>query len=127
MDLHVTNLPFKLKEGELRALFEQYGSVESVKIVVDHKLRQSKGYGFVTMPDEGEAKAAITALNEFEIQERLIKVSESSKKSDSKNELSKIPFWKLKKKPGQKLVSFDGDREPVQRKKRRGHGRGTTY
>lgn len=52
------------------------------------------------MPDKGEAKAAIIAQIEFEIQERLIKRSKLSKKPDSKYELSTIQFRKLKKKPG---------------------------
>jgi RNA recognition motif-containing protein len=52
MDIYISNLPFKLKETQLRELFEQYGQVTSVKIIVDNITRQNKGFGFVAMPDE---------------------------------------------------------------------------
>jgi RNA recognition motif-containing protein len=127
MDIHVTNLPFKLREDELKELFEVYGTVESAHVVLDHKLRQSKGYGFVKMPDDEQAAKAIKALDGFAILEREIKVSKSRTKAEAEKSEKKFPFWKQKKAGTQKLVTFDDEPERKERKKRRGQGRGTTY
>ena len=75
MDLHVSNLPFKLKENQLKELFEAYGEVTAVKIVIDHKTRLSKGYGFVTFAKLADAEKALAAT--IEVQERTLKVAES--------------------------------------------------
>jgi heterogeneous nuclear ribonucleoprotein G len=80
MDIYVTNLPFKLKDAELQQLFEQYGQVASVRIVIDKITRQSKGFGFVQMLNEQEGITAIKALNGFEIKERKLTVSISESK-----------------------------------------------
>lgn len=126
MDIHVSNLPFKLTEQELSSLFEPYGKVEAVNIILDHKLRQSKGYGFVKMYKDSEAKEAIKALNGFVIEDRPLKVSESVKEEEKKKPA--LPYWKRTPKKGQKIVTFDDESQaPKERKKRRGHGRGTTY
>ncbi|MGR3810679.1 RNA recognition motif domain-containing protein [Jiulongibacter sp. NS-SX5] len=128
MDLHVSNLPFKLTEAELQEIFEEIGPVESVQIILNHKLRQSKGYGFVKMVNEQDGLTAIDELNGFEVQDRALKVSKSMAKTDEKTQEKKVPFWKSKKKPKQKLVTFgDEPATPQKRKKRRGQGRGTKY
>ena len=51
MDIYVGGLPFKMTEKELRSMFENYGEVESAKIIIDKITRQNKGFGFVTMPN----------------------------------------------------------------------------
>lgn len=79
MDIFAGSLPFKLKEDELKQLFEQYGEVSSAKIIIDKITRQNKGYGFVEMPNEAEAKNAIEALNGSEIMGRQIVVNQSEK------------------------------------------------
>lgn len=130
MDIHVSNLPFKLKEEELTALFETYGKVESTSIVIDHKTRQNKGFGFVKMANEEDAKKAITDLNGHEIQERKLKVTVSLKKEVEKDDPRSLPYWKRKPKKQASIVSFDGQHKKPKsgtHKKRRGHGRGTTY
>ena len=63
MKLLVRNLARSTTEVELRALFESYGAVQSCNLVIDAVTGQSKGFGFVTMPKPGEAKAAIKNLN----------------------------------------------------------------
>lgn len=63
MKLLIRNLPRTTTEGELRALFEAYGRVQSCSLVVDKETGQSKGFGFVEMPKPGEAKAAMKNLN----------------------------------------------------------------
>lgn len=80
MDIFVGSLSFKLKESELREAFEKYGKVSSAKIIIDKITRQSKGFGFVEMPDETEARAAINALNGADMYGRPLVVNESQKR-----------------------------------------------
>lgn len=80
MDIFVGSIPFKLKEKDLLALFEPFGEIESVTIVISKTTRQNKGFGFVNMPNEIEANNAIAALNGLEIMGRKIAVSISEKK-----------------------------------------------
>jgi len=80
MDIYVGSLPFKIKEKNLQELFEPFGTVTSVKIVIDHISRQNKGFGFVTMPDDKEAAQAIESLNGTEVMGREIIVSISGEK-----------------------------------------------
>lgn len=80
MDIFVGSLSFKLKESELREAFEKYGKVSSAKIIIDKITRQSKGFGFVEMPDEVEARAAINALNGADMYGRPLVVNESQKR-----------------------------------------------
>lgn len=79
MDIYVGSLPFKLKEGELSEIFEKFGEVASAKIIIDKITRQSKGFGFVEMPDDNQAKEAISNLNGFEVMGRALVVNESQK------------------------------------------------
>ena len=72
MDIFVSGIPFKFKEKDLIATFEPYGVVESAKIILDKISRQNKGFGFVKMNNDDEAKAAIKALNGSELQGRKI-------------------------------------------------------
>ncbi len=66
-----------MNEAELKELFEEYGEVASAKIIFDKYSGKSKGFGFVEMPNEAEAKKAIEELNGSEIQGRKIIVNES--------------------------------------------------
>ena len=83
MDIYVGGLPFKMTEKELRSMFENYGEVESAKIIIDKITRQNKGFGFVTMPNNTEASLAIKSLNNFKIGERTISVTKSEPKAES--------------------------------------------
>ena len=80
MDIFVGSLSFKLKESELREAFEKFGEVSSAKIIIDKITRQSKGFGFVEMPDDEQAKLAISELNGVEMYGRPLVVNESQKK-----------------------------------------------
>ena len=77
MNLYVGSLNFNMTEAELKELFEEYGEVTSAKIIFDKYSGKSKGFGFVEMPNEAEAKKAIEELNGAEIQGRKIIVNES--------------------------------------------------
>ncbi|MEN9742303.1 MAG: hypothetical protein RLZZ65_108 [Bacteroidota bacterium] len=77
MNMYVSNLSFRLGEQELGELFSQYGEVSSVKIIKDRETNRSRGFGFVEMPNQDEAKAAMEALANYELGGRNINVSEA--------------------------------------------------
>ena len=75
VQIYAGNLPYKIKEDELKRLFEAHGEVSSVKIITDRETGRSKGFGFVEMPNEGEANSAISQLNNAEVMGRNIQVN----------------------------------------------------
>ena len=79
MDIYVGNLSYQTDDQALGELFGQYGKVTSSRIT-DKFSGQSKGFGFVEMPDASEANKAISALNEQEFQGRNLRVNESQPK-----------------------------------------------
>ena len=89
MNIYVGNLNWNLTNEELEQLFTPYGEVASAKIVTD-KFRndRSKGFGFVEMPDDDAARAAIAALNETEVGDRKIIVNESTPKPEGERRSS---------------------------------------
>jgi RNA recognition motif-containing protein len=82
MDIYVGNLNYKVNEDVLREIFEEYGEVTAVKIVMDNVTHKSKGFGFVTMADESNAKQAVEELNEGELMGRKIIVNQARPKTD---------------------------------------------
>lgn len=82
MNIFVGSLPFSLEESELREFFEEYGEVSSVKIISDKFSGRSKGFGFVEMSDDEQAKKAIEELNGAEVDGRTIVVNKSEEKKD---------------------------------------------
>ncbi|NKF52487.1 RNA-binding protein [Shewanella sp. WXL01] len=76
MTLYVGNLPYRVHEGEVKTLFGEYGPVNSVRLVRDRKTGRRKGFGFVEMSEAG-AKKAMTKLNDYNFQERTLKVREA--------------------------------------------------
>jgi RNA recognition motif-containing protein len=83
MNIFVAKLNFKTTSEELLALFEQFGEVTSAKVIMDKLTNRSKGFGFVEMPDETQAYAAINELNESEVDGRTIVVKKARPKEDS--------------------------------------------
>jgi RNA recognition motif-containing protein len=81
MNLFVAKLNFKTRKEELEAAFSKFGQVTSVKIVRDKETGKSKGFGFVEMPNESEAQAAMAALNEKELDGRVIVVKPANPKT----------------------------------------------
>ena len=77
MNIFVANLNFRVKTDQLQDLFEQYGEVDSVKIVTDRDSGRSKGFGFVEMTDETAARKAISELDNQELEGRNIVVKEA--------------------------------------------------
>jgi RNA recognition motif-containing protein len=83
MNIYVGNLNFKVNEDDLRQIFEEYGELSSVKIVSDKYSGRSKGFAFVVMENEEEAKSAIEELNGKEFSDRQIVVNEAKPKKES--------------------------------------------
>ena len=85
MNIFVGKLDFSTQEPSLQAAFEQFGEVSSASIIIDHFTGKSRGFGFVEMPNEEEAKAAIAALNEtdFEGQTLIVKEADDRKKGST--------------------------------------------
>jgi len=82
MNIFVGSLPFSLEEAELSHYFKEYGEVTSVKIITDKFTGRSKGFGFVEMPDDEEAKRAIEELNGKEIKGRAVVVNKAEERKD---------------------------------------------
>jgi RNA recognition motif-containing protein len=85
MNIYVGSLNFKMQESELKELFEEYGEVSSAKIIFDKYSGRSKGFGFVEMPNDAEAKKAIQELNGAQVGGRNIIVNESIERPERKN------------------------------------------
>ena len=77
MNIYVGNLSYNTTETGLKEAFEKYGQVDSVKIIVDRYTGRSKGFAFVEMPSDEEAKAAIAEMDGKELDGRTIKVDEA--------------------------------------------------
>ncbi len=80
MDIYVGNLAYATDDDGLRAAFAAYGEVSSARVVRDRMTHRSKGFGFVEMPNADEANAAISALNDSELDGRTIRANESQPK-----------------------------------------------
>ncbi|MDR1523669.1 MAG: RNA-binding protein [Tannerella sp.] len=77
MNIYVGNLSYRIREDELKSVMEQYGAVDSVKVIKDRETGRSKGFAFVEMQDDNDAKRAIEELNEKELQGRQLVVKEA--------------------------------------------------
>ena len=74
-NIYVGNLPYNYNDAELAAAFETYGTVEQAKVITERDTGRSRGFGFVEMPNDDEAQAAIAALNGTEIGGRRLTVN----------------------------------------------------
>jgi RNA recognition motif-containing protein len=83
MNIYVGNLSFNIKEDSLNEIFTEFGKVNSVKIITDKYTGQSKGFAFVVMDNESDAKQAIENLNGKELESRQIVVNEARPKRES--------------------------------------------
>ena len=82
MKLYVGNMSFEVSESELRKAFEAHGQVDSVTIIMDRDTGRPKGFGFVEMSNEAEAKKAIEALNGKDFMGRTLNVNEARPRAD---------------------------------------------
>jgi cold-inducible RNA-binding protein len=81
-NIFVGNLSFSTTEDSIRALFEQYGTVERVNLITDRDTGQARGFGFVEMSVNADADRAIAALNGKELDGRALNVNEARPKPD---------------------------------------------
>ena len=77
VEIYVGNLSYDMTEDQLRKEFEAYGKVGLARLITNRYNGKSKGFGFVQMPDRGEAEKAIAALNEKEVMGRKMKCNEA--------------------------------------------------
>ena len=77
MNMYIGNLSYRVKEADLRQVMEEYGTVDSVKLIIDRETRKSKGFAFVEMPNDDEAKNVISELNGAEYEGRQMVVKEA--------------------------------------------------
>ncbi len=82
MKLYVGNLPYSVTEDDLKETFSEFGDLGEVTVITDKFSGQSKGFGFVEMPNNSEADSAIKALNETDYKGRNIKVNEARPRGD---------------------------------------------
>lgn len=83
MNIYVGNLDFKAEESDLESLFAEFGTVESAKIIIDKYSGRSKGFGFVIMDNDDEAKKAIEELNGKSYKNRDMVVNEARPRRES--------------------------------------------
>jgi RNA recognition motif-containing protein len=84
MNIYVGNLSYSVTEDDLRQAFEAFGQVASVSIIKDKFSNQSKGFGFVEMPTQEEAQAAISGMNGKELKGRAMNVNEARPRTDDR-------------------------------------------
>jgi RNA recognition motif-containing protein len=77
MNIYVGNLSYGMSEDELRQAFSAFGEVSSVKILMDRETGRSRGFGFVEMPNQSEAQAAVAQLNGKDVGGRALRINEA--------------------------------------------------
>jgi len=81
-NIYVGNLSFKTTEEQIQEVFSAYGQVERVSLITDRATGRPRGFGFVEMTDDAEAKAAIEALNGTDLDGRALTVNEAKPKAE---------------------------------------------
>ena len=84
MNIYVGNLPRDLSEAELREAFQAYGEVSAASIIKDKFSGDSRGFGFVELPNKAEAEKAISSLNGKELKGRTITVNEARPRTENR-------------------------------------------
>jgi RNA recognition motif-containing protein len=82
MRIYVGNMSFDTNEDDLRKAFEAHGQVDSVAIITDRDTGRSKGFGFVEMASDDEARAAMEDMNEKDFMGRTLKVNEARPRTE---------------------------------------------
>ncbi len=82
MRIYVGNLPYSVTDDELQEMFSEFGELTSAEVVKDKFSGQSKGFGFVDMPDNADAEEAIRSLNDQPVQGRKLTVNEARPRAE---------------------------------------------
>ncbi|MEG1617797.1 MAG: RNA-binding protein [Bacteroidales bacterium] len=77
MNIFIANLSWAITDADLADLFEEYGEIKSAKVIMDRETGKSRGFGFVELADEEQAKRALTELNGATYDDKVISVSEA--------------------------------------------------
>ncbi len=85
MKIFVAGLPYDLDDAELEEIFEKFGKVVSAKVAMDRETGKSKGFGFVEMPNDSEAKEAIEGLNDISLGKKPLVVKQAEDKPGGGN------------------------------------------
>ncbi len=83
MNIYVGNLPNSVNEGDLREVFQAFGEVSTAAVIKDKFSGESRGFGFVEMPNKVEAEKAISMTNGKDLKGRTAKVNEAKPRTDS--------------------------------------------
>jgi RNA recognition motif-containing protein len=84
MNIYIGNLPWEATEGDLREAFKAFGQVTSAKIITDKFTGDSRGFGFVEMPNSTEAQSAISGLDGKDLKRSTLKVNEARPRRDDR-------------------------------------------
>ena len=82
MNIYVGNLPYGIDDAALQELFAEFGEISSAQVIIDRDTGRPRGFGFVEMPEQSEAEAAIEALNGKEVDGRALNVNQARPKAD---------------------------------------------
>ena len=85
MNIYVANLSYKIQSEDLKEIFQEYGTVESAKVITDHETGKSRGFAFVEMPNDAEGEEAINQLNNAELDGKTLAVNVAKPKAPSAN------------------------------------------
>ena len=80
MKIYVGNMSFNTSEDSLRSIFAEHGNVDEVAVITDRDTGRPRGFAFVTMPNDADARSAIEAVNGKDLDGRTLNVSESRPK-----------------------------------------------
>ena len=83
MKLFVAGLPYDLYDDELMEIFEKFGTIASAKVTMDKETGKSRGFGFVDMPNDEEAKEAIEHLNDISLGKKPLVVKQADDRGGS--------------------------------------------
>jgi RNA recognition motif-containing protein len=85
MNIYVGNLSYEVTEDDLREAFSRFGQVASANVIKDRETGRSKGFGFIEMPNQQEAQAAIAGLNGQELKGRPLNVNEARPRTERRD------------------------------------------
>ena len=93
MKLYVGNLSFDTGDQDLRSAFAVYGEVAEATVITDRDTNRSRGFGFVEMPDQATAQAAMQGMNGKELDGRALTVNEAKARTGAPQSGARRPSW----------------------------------
>ena len=86
MNIYVANISYRATEEKLKELFEEFGSVDSVRIILDKNTGKSRGFGFIEIPTDADGKKAVGTLNGVDFMGRNLVVNEARPKANGRRD-----------------------------------------